>query len=72
MGQPVDLVYLDFSKAFDKGDYMRLFRKLEAYGIEGVVLNWIKSCLSGRRQQININIIQIGWRSLMVYLRDQF
>src|SRR6188768_761334 len=30
---PVDLVYLDFSKAFDKVPYRRLFKKLEAHGV---------------------------------------
>ena len=64
MGQPVDLVYLDFAKAFDKVPYMRLFRKLEAHGIEGVVLHWVKSWLSGRRQQVNINKECSNWKEV--------
>ena len=41
-GNPVDIVYLDFAKAFDKVPHVRLFKKLEAHGITGPVLLWIK------------------------------
>jgi hypothetical protein len=54
-GNPIDLVYLDFAKAFDKVPFMRLFRKIESHGIGGHVLNWIKNWLSGRRQCVSIN-----------------
>jgi len=32
-GHPVDVLYLDFQKAFDKVPHQRLLRKLEALGI---------------------------------------
>ena len=54
VGNPVDLVYLDFAKTFDKVPYIRLFRKLTAHGIEGNVLSWLKNWLTGRRQQVCI------------------
>ena len=41
-GLPVDTVYLDFSKAFDKVPHRRLLMKLKAHGIDGVVLEWIR------------------------------
>ena len=43
---PVDLIYLDFSKAFDKVPYFRLFKKLESHGIRGKLLDWIRNWLN--------------------------
>ena len=51
----VDLIYLDFSKEFDKVPYERLFKKLQSHGISGSFLNWIKNWLSERRQRICID-----------------
>ena len=47
---PVDAIYLDCQKAFDTVPHKRLLGKLEAYGISGKVLAWIKSFLTGRTQ----------------------
>ena len=33
--KPVDIIYLDFTKAFDKVPYQRLLKKLYAHGIGG-------------------------------------
>ena len=45
---------MDFSKAFDKVPYERLFNKLKSHGISGNVPNWIKKWLSNRRQRVCI------------------
>jgi len=37
-GYPVDIIYLDFQKAFDKVPHKRLLMKLAAHGITGNVL----------------------------------
>ncbi|KAK9712061.1 Reverse transcriptase (RNA-dependent DNA polymerase) [Popillia japonica] len=47
-GNPVDVVYLDFKKAFDCVPHGRLIHKLEFYGVRGQLLNWITDFLSGR------------------------
>mgnify|MGYP003529753736 FL=1 len=60
-GEAVDLVYLDFAKAFDKVPHCRLVKKLEAHGLGGNVLNWIKGWLSNRRQKVCIDGESSGW-----------
>ena len=37
----VDLVYLDFQKAFDKVPHERLMLKVNAHGIQGYAARWI-------------------------------
>jgi len=40
-GDKVDMVYLDFAKAFDSVLHRRLLFKLQQYGITGPLLDWI-------------------------------
>ena len=54
-GGAVDVIYLDFAKAFDTVPHKRLIAKLEAYGIHGKVLNWIKAFLIDRKQRVRVN-----------------
>jgi ribonucleases P/MRP protein subunit RPP40 len=60
-GKPFDIMYLDFSKAFDKVPHQRLFKKLWAHGISGQILEWIKNWLTGRRQKVGVNKVYSGW-----------
>ena len=43
-GDDIDVVYLDFAKAFDKVPHQRLLLKLRDHGIGDKVVNWISSC----------------------------
>lgn len=54
-GFPVDIVYLDFEKAFDKVPHQRLLQHLSNYGIRGHVLGWITNFLSNRKQAVKVN-----------------
>ena len=51
-GSWVDIVFLDYSKAFDTVPYKRLIFILEACGISGSILKWIKDFLTGRKHSI--------------------
>ena len=54
-GYPVDLIFLDFQKAFEKVPHRRLLLKVKAMGIWSLVANWIESWLSDRKQRVVIN-----------------
>lgn len=54
-GKPVDVIYLDFQKAFDKVPHQRLLKKLRAHGICGNLLNWIGEWLYKRQQRVVLN-----------------
>ena len=38
-----DVVYLDFAKAFDSVVHKKLLTKVISYGIDGLLLSWIKA-----------------------------
>ena len=48
----VDIVYLDFAKAFDKVSHNLLLVKLHNFGIRGNLLQWFRDFLSGRFQRV--------------------
>jgi hypothetical protein len=52
--EPVVLVFIDLSKAFDTIPHDILLQKLERYGIRGHPLTWFKSLLSDRSQAVKI------------------
>ena len=45
----VDVIYLDFQKAFDKVPHKRLLSKVKSFGISGKVYTWIESWLIDRK-----------------------
>ena len=51
----VDLIYLDFAKAFDKVLHSLLLSKLHSYRINGNIVNWIKNWLSNRKKRVLLN-----------------
>ncbi|XP_024945234.1 uncharacterized protein LOC107272177 [Cephus cinctus] len=53
-GHIIDAVYTDFVRAFDMVNISLLVRKLAAYGISGVLLNWLRSFLSDRIQRVKV------------------
>ena len=50
----VDVIYLDFSKAFDKVDHGILMQKLKKYNITGELGIWIHNFLLNRTQQVTV------------------
>ena len=64
-GDPVDVIYLDFAKAFDKVPYERLFKKLRSHGIDEKISGWIRDWLTGRRQKVGINRNYSEWQNVI-------
>ena len=60
-GEPVDVIYLDFAKAFDSVPHQRLLNKLHGYGIRGRVLDWIAAFLLDRRQRVVVQGSKSDW-----------
>ncbi len=54
-GQVAGLVYINFAKSIDCANRRFLLAKLKSSGIDGPVLNWIKSYLSEGSYQVQID-----------------
>ena len=50
----VDIIYLDYAKAFDSVVHSKLLAKLACYGINHMVIAWIKCFLSNRFQFVKV------------------
>ena len=51
----VDIILLDFSKAFDTVPHQRLLKKLYNYGIRSNTLNWLSTWLTQRLQRVVVD-----------------
>ena len=58
---PVDVLYLDYAKAFDTVPHQRLIDQVASFGIGGKVLSWIKAFLSNRQQKVKANGKESSW-----------
>ncbi|RMC14886.1 hypothetical protein DUI87_07063 [Hirundo rustica rustica] len=69
-GKAVDVVYLDFSKAFDTVSHSILLDKLAARGLDRSALRWVRNWLDGQAQRVVVNSAASSWgQSPVVSLR---
>ncbi len=59
----MDVLYLDFSKAFDRVPHERLLLKRKNH-ITGTVLKWVEAWLSDRKQRVLVCGEASGWTSV--------
>ena len=59
---PVDVIHLDFQKAFDKVPHQRLILKLKSHGMGNSTINWIEQWLTDRRQRVVIDGEVSSWK----------
>ena len=69
-GYPVDVIYLDFSKAFDTVPHRRPLSKLTAQGITGKTNRWIEHWLTDRRQRVYISGAESDWQKVISGVAD--
>jgi len=58
----VDVVYLDFSKAFDTVSHNILLGKLRKRGLDEWSARWIENWLNGRAQRVVVSGAGSSWR----------
>ncbi|GAB0175572.1 mitochondrial enolase superfamily member 1 [Grus japonensis] len=61
-GKAVDVVYLDFSKAFDTISHSILLEKLAAHSLDGHTLCWVKNWLDGWAQRVVVDGVTSSWQ----------
>ena len=78
-GSPVDVIYLDFQKAFDKvphqrriltwkslqGENQRRILKLKSHGMGNSIINWIEQWLKDRRQRVVVDGEVSSWKPVL-------
>ena len=55
VGNEVDVIYMDFQKAFETVPHIRLVQNLKTFGIGEIELRWVKSFLENWKLQVCIN-----------------
>ncbi|CAM5177829.1 unnamed protein product [Eretmochelys imbricata] len=60
-GKAVDVLFLDFSKAFDRISHS-IVSKLKKYGLDGCTTRWVESWLDCRAQRVVINGSMSSWQ----------
>ncbi|CAM4561947.1 unnamed protein product [Caretta caretta] len=63
-GKAVDVLFLDFSKAFDTVSHSILASKLKKYGLDEWTIRWIESWLDCRAQRVVINGSMSSWQQV--------
>ncbi|CAM5159981.1 unnamed protein product [Natator depressus] len=61
-GKAVDVLFLDFSKAFDTVSHSIFASKLKKYGLDEWMIRWIESWLDCRAQRVVINGSMSSWQ----------
>jgi len=64
-GKAVDVVCLDFGRAFDTVPHSILLEELAAHGLDGCTLRWVKNWLNGGAQRVVVNGVKSSWQPVM-------
>ena len=64
-GKEVDIIHLDFSKAFNKVSHNILLKKRNGYGIRGTLLQWFNSYFSDGHKHVMLEGEYSDWLPVM-------
>lgn len=59
---PKAYLYPDFSKVSDTVSHRILFEELSAHGLDWCTLHWVKNCLDGQAQRVDVTGFTSNWR----------
>uniref|UniRef100_A0A8B9CLX4 Reverse transcriptase domain-containing protein n=1 Tax=Anser brachyrhynchus TaxID=132585 RepID=A0A8B9CLX4_9AVES len=60
-GKPADVIFLDFSKAFDTVSRRILLDKMSSIQLNKNIIRWVSNWLTGRAQRVVVNGATSGW-----------
>ena len=61
-GKPVDVGFLDFSKAFDTVSHSILLDKISSAQLDKSIIRWVSNWLTGWAQRVIVNGVTSGWQ----------
>ena len=64
-GSPVDVIHLDFQKAFSKVSHQRVILKLKLHVMGNSIVNWIEQWLNDNRQRVVVDGEVSSWKSVL-------
>ncbi len=64
-GESIDVIYLDFAKAFDSVPHQRLLNKMKGMGFTKQILDWSENFLTGREQRVVVNGAKSSWSNVL-------
>ena len=54
-GSQIDMIILDFSKAFDTVPHSKLLHKMKLYGVDGNINSWLSDFLTNRKMKVVVD-----------------
>jgi len=64
----VDVIYLDFSKAFNTVSHSILLEKRAARDLDGCTLHQVKNWLDGQARGVVVDVVKSSWWPVMSYV----
>ncbi|GAB0188707.1 mitochondrial enolase superfamily member 1 [Grus japonensis] len=61
-GKPADVIFSDFSKAFDTASHSILLDKMSSIQFDKNIVRWVSNWLTGLARRIMVNRVTSGWR----------